>query len=76
MKKKSSEGRCLSDQRRFLAKARPEGLLRYFSNTTAFWRLVKATAVFMRQGLYFEVWGTEPELCIFRREAKSSVKPV
>ena len=42
-------------QSRFLAKARPEGLLRYFSKSRAFCRSPKATAVFMRQGLYFEV---------------------
>jgi hypothetical protein len=39
----------------FLAKPRPEGLLRYFSKSRALCRSPKATAVFMRQGLYFEV---------------------
>lgn len=39
----------------FLAKARPEGVLRYASNSRALSRLWKAVAVFILQGLYFEV---------------------
>ena len=42
-------------QRRFLAKARPDGLLRYSSKSRAFLLSAKATALFICQGLYFEV---------------------
>ncbi len=49
-------------QSRFFAKARPDGLFRYVSKSKAIFLSVNAMAVFMRQGLYFEVCGTWPEL--------------
>ena len=42
-------------QKCFFAKARPEWLLRYFSNATALDRRWKATAVSIRHGLNFDV---------------------
>lgn len=43
--------------RHFLAKARPEALLRYLSKSTARSRSMNATAVLIRQGLFFAVCG-------------------
>ena len=45
-------------------------------NARACSRSVKATGVLMRQGRYFAVWGSPPELWWMRRESRSSVKPV
>jgi hypothetical protein len=43
------------DYNRFLAKALPEGVLRYRSKSRAFWRSENAIAVLIFQGLHFEV---------------------
>jgi len=40
---------------RFLANARPEDVFKYFSNSIAFLRFVKAAAVLISHGTYFEV---------------------
>ena len=48
------------NQSRFLANARPEGLFRYASNSSALWRSEKATAVLTCQGLYLVVCGFFP----------------
>jgi hypothetical protein len=60
-------------QRRFFAKARPDPLFKYFSNASALGISVNATAVLIRQGRNFEVWGTDPLLCFSSRFAKFSV---
>jgi len=62
-------------QSRFFAKARPEADFKYRSNSSARWRSVKAVTVLIRQGRNLIVCGTWPELCVFKRSRKSSVKP-
>ena len=52
---------------RFFVKAIPEGLFKYTSKSSAFWRSVKAMAVLTRQGLYFDVRGCcQPSLKLRR----------
>jgi hypothetical protein len=43
------------DQSLFFENALPEGVFKYSSKSTAFWRSEKAMAVLIRQGLSFEV---------------------
>ena len=64
------------DQSLFLANALPDGLFRYISKSSAFWRSAKATAVLIRQGLCLAVCGLLPWLWDLRRDSRSSVKPV
>ncbi len=54
-------------QRRFLAKAVPDGDLRYLSKATAFSSSSNATQVLIAHGTYFDVWETSPALCLAGR---------
>jgi len=63
-------------QNLLFAKALPDPDLRYFSNSAAFDSLEKAMYVTMFQGLYFEVCGDRPSLCVFRRASTFDVMPI
>ena len=69
-------GRRMGSQKCLEAKARPECVFKYFSNSAAFSRDLKAIAVSIRHGRYLDVWGTWPALCAFKRTSRSSVSPV
>ena len=62
--------------RRFFANARPAWDLRYFSKLAAFWGQLKAIAVSILQGRYFEVWWTWLLLWAFSLGSRSLVIPV
>lgn len=64
------------DYRCFARNARPEWVLRYFSNTLARSRSLKAIHVRYIHGRYGAVLGTAPELCRFSLSGRSSVYPM
>ena len=75
MRRWGSSGAGAKYQNRFFANARPDPDFRYFSNAIARCSSLNATWVLIRQGPYFEVWGTAPALCFANRARKSSVIP-
>src|SRR6267378_3791788 len=63
-------------QKRFLANARPEWDLRYFSNASALYLSGKAQYHTNSQGLNLAVCVDLPELCSGSRRFKSAVAPI